>query len=96
MSVTYSYDHGKRTSNIMDAFVRHLNWYHSTHAFYPTTVLIKSNRTIFVYMKCNAIIIQSVSRFFGTDLFTDLAFLQLGHITVMHLPSHMYRLEACI
>jgi len=31
--------------------------------------------------KCNAIVIQSVSRFFGTDLFTDLASPQQGQIT---------------
>ena len=34
MSVTYSYDHGKRTSNIMDAFVRHLNRY-IVHMHFP-------------------------------------------------------------
>lgn len=69
----------------MDVFVRHLNRYHSTHVFYPTMVVIKSNRTIFVFMKCNAIIIQLVSRFLG-QIWPPYSW----GILRMHLCSHMH------
>ena len=45
----------------------------------------------------NAILIQSVLRLFGTDLFTDLASPQQEKITsCVHLCSHVNRFEALV
>jgi len=49
------------------------------------------------FTKCNAILIQSVSRFFGTTELTVLASPQPGQITsCVHVHSHEYRFEASV